>query len=311
MHAFLYSCREKLARRNSRDYCGYYLDVACLIVLRGAMANRETGPVLTQRGTDVPFTVCTVTAEIAGATGRIRYTALTIFHHHETGNSCTHMKYLLALLIVILVSVSLVLFNSGEQEQPGDTPVTGLPWQIDKLPNGNTRVFGITLGQTTLGEAIELLGNDMDLAIIAAPGEAGSLEAYYSHYSAGPITGRLILIMDITPDELAALREREFHDRGTRRYHLHPDDLQAAFRAPVGIITFLPSFNLDEDIVQGRFGMPDEVIQVNEQQKHLLYPGKGLDLILNSDSKELLQYLQPQAFSEHRAGLQQQPAAGE
>jgi hypothetical protein len=229
------------------------------------------------------------------------------FHHNETGNICTLMKYFLALLVVVLVSASLVFFKSDEQAS--DEPVTGLPWQIDNLPNGSTRVFGITLEQTTLGEAIELLGDDMDLAIIAAPGETGTLEAYYSHYSAGPITGKLILVLDIAPDVLQSLHERAFRDGGTRRYHLYPDDLTVAYRAPVSIITFLPSLDLDEDIVHGRFGTPVEVIRVNQQQ-HLLYPDKGLDLILNADSKELLQYLHPHAFNAHRAQLQQESDAG-
>jgi hypothetical protein len=219
------------------------------------------------------------------------------------------MKYFLALLAVSLLAVGLVFFDSGEQAS--DEPVTGLPWQIDTLPNGKTRVFGITLHQTTLGEAIALLGDDMDLAIIAAPGEAGSLEAYYSHYSAGPITGKLILVMDIAPDALASLRKRAFHDGGTRRYHLHPDDLPTAFQTPVGVITFLPSFNLDEDIVRDRFGMPAEVIQVSKQQKHLLYPDKGLDAVLTTDSKALLQYLPPKSFSAHRGELQKRSTAGE
>jgi len=219
------------------------------------------------------------------------------------------MKTFLALLIVVLLAAGLVFFKSNEKAS--DAPVTGLPWQIDKLPDGATRVFGITLGQTTLGAAIDLLGDDMDLAIIAAPDEAGSLEAYYSHYSAGPITGKLILVLDTAPDRLSSWRERAFHDGGTRRYHLHPDDLPAAFRAPVRVITFMPGFDLDEEIVQDRFGTATEVIQVNEQQKHLLYPDKGLDLILNSDNRDLLQYLRPQEFSSHRARLQQHPAPRE
>jgi hypothetical protein len=219
------------------------------------------------------------------------------------------MKILLALLIVILIAAGLVSLRNDEPAS--DAPVTGLPWQIDILPNGNTRVFGIELGQTTLGTAIEQLGNDMDLAIIAAPGETGTLEAYYSHYSAGPITGKLILIMDISPEMLTDIRGRAFHDGGTRRYHLHPDDLPAAFRAPVRVITFMPSFNLDETIARERFGTPAEIIHISEQQQHLLYPDKGLDLILNTDSKELLQYLNLPAFSVHRTSLQQMSAGGE
>ena len=213
------------------------------------------------------------------------------------------MKYFIALLIVILVAVGLVFFNSDEQGS--NQPVTGLTWQIDILPGGYTRVFGITLGQTTFSEAIEHLGDDLDLAIIAAPHETGTLEAYYSHYSAGPITGKLILVLDIAPNALSSMRERAFQDRGTRRYHLHPDDLPVAYRAPVRVITFLPSFDLDEEIAQARFGTPAEIIQVHAQQKHLLYPDKGLDLILNVDNKDVLQYLPPGQFSAHRAQLQQ------
>ena len=222
------------------------------------------------------------------------------------------MKYILALLIVIMVTAGLVFLGNGKNaERADDTPVTGLPWQIDILPNGNTRVFGIELGQTTLEAAIGHLGNDMELAIIAAPGETGTLEAYYSHYSAGPITGKLILIMEIPAELLADMRARAFQEGGTRRYRLHPADLAVASRAPVRVITFMPSFNLDESIAEERFGTPVEIIQVNEQQKHLLYPGKGLDLILNTDSRELLQYLQPRAFNEHRAMLQSQTTGEE
>ena len=218
------------------------------------------------------------------------------------------MKYFTLLLIVILAAAGLLFFN--EDEPHSNAPLTGLPWQIDILPDGHTRVFGITLGRTTLDEVIELQGDDLDLAIIAAPQETGTLEAYYSHHSFGPITGKLILILDIAPEILAAMRERGYQDGGTRRYHLHPDDLPVAFQAPVRIINFLPSLNLDEEIAQARFGTPAEIIQFNEQQKNLLYPEKGLDLILNADGKDVLQYLPPGDFSQHRTQLQQLSAAG-
>jgi hypothetical protein len=219
------------------------------------------------------------------------------------------VKTFIAVLIPVLLAVGLLFFNSNKPEN--DAVVTGLPWQIDILPEGNTRVFGITLGQTTLGEAIALLGDDLDLAIIATPYETGALEAYYSRYSAGPITGKLFLILDITPEALAPLRERAFQDGGMRRYHLHPDDLPVAYQAPVSAINFLPSFNLDEEIVLNRFGVPAEIIQVRAEQKHLLYPDMGLDLILNENSKEILQYLSPGKFSTHRARLQPLSATGE
>lgn len=211
------------------------------------------------------------------------------------------MKYVLVLLLVILVALGVVL--TGNDAPPNNEPVTGLPWQIDVLPGGDTRVFGITLGQTPFGEAMQQLGNDLDLAIIAAPDETGTLEAYYSHYSAGPITGKLILVMDVAANDLAAMRERSFQDGGTRRHHLHPDDLPAAYQAPVRIINFLPSLDLDAEIAHARFGMPAEVIQVNADLQHLLYPDKRLDLILSADGKEVLQYLTETGFDALRTRL--------
>lgn len=225
------------------------------------------------------------------------------------------MKYFTVLLIIILAALALVLFTSDKQhsseERYSDEPLTGLPWQIDRLPGGDTRVFGITPGRTTLGDAIGLLGNDMELAIIAAPHETGSLEAYYSRYSFGPITGKLILVMDIAPGALSSLRQRAFQDAGTRRHHLHPDDLPVAHRVPVKVINFLPSLDLDEEIAQARFGTPAEIIHASEQERHLIYPDLGLDLVLNTDGKDVLQYMRPDELDVHRTRLQQLSPAGE
>jgi len=86
-----------------------------------------------------------------------------------------------------------------------------------------------------------------------------------------------------------------------RRYRLHPDDMPLAYQAPVKVINFLPSFRLDEDIVQSRFGTPAETIQIGAGETE-----KGLDLILNTEGKDVLQYLPPQDLHKHRKLLQAQ-----
>lgn len=211
------------------------------------------------------------------------------------------MKYLLALLAVILFVVGLVMLTPND-ERPGEPP-TGLPWQIEVLPDGTPRVFGITLGRSTLGEAGERLGMDRELAIIAAPDEPGAMEMYYGHYSAGGITGKLILVADMAPAVLLELRERASQDGGTRRYRLQSDDLPIAYKTPVKLITFLPSVDLDADTIHNRFGMPAEIIERSAQVQHLLYPDKGLDVVIDPDGKEVLQYLTPQEFTKLRDRL--------
>ena len=91
-----------------------------------------------------------------------------------------------------LLAVVLAIFPFLNQSENAE-PLTGLPWQIDVLEDGSTRVFGLQIGVSTLSDAIDVLGGDMDLAIIAATDEVGSLEMYYGHYRAGLLSGKLVL----------------------------------------------------------------------------------------------------------------------
>ena len=214
------------------------------------------------------------------------------------------MKYTVVLLVLITLAISLLLLSPDTDNEQAEEPLTGLPWQIDSLPDGSSRVFGITPGQSTLGDVVEQLGNDMQLAIIAAPGESGNLEMYYSRYSASIITGKLIFVAKMADDTLLQLQERAFRDGGTRRYRLHPDDLPLAWQAPVKSIIFLPSVNLDEEIARNRFGIPAETIHSSEQVTHLLYPDKGLDFVIDRDGKEVLRYVAPRDFDTLRRQLE-------
>jgi hypothetical protein len=206
------------------------------------------------------------------------------------------------LLTVLLVVTGLTACSNDTQND--SELVTAFPWQIERLPNGTTRVFGIVPGQTTLDVAMAQLGDDNELAIIATPGETGSLEVYYSHYTAGLIEGKLILVADIEPDTLASMQMRARRKSGTHRLLLDEDDLPIARRAAVRAITFMPTFDLDEEITRARFGIPAEVLPVSAQEQHLLYPELGLDIVLNADGKDVLQYLSPDVFDTHGAQLQ-------
>jgi hypothetical protein len=206
------------------------------------------------------------------------------------------------VLTVLLVVTGLTACSNDTQHD--SEPVTGYPWQIERLPDGTTRVFGIVPGQTTLDVAMAQLGDDNELAIIAAPGETGSLEVYYSHYTAGLIEGKLILVADIEPDTLASVQMRARREGGTHRLLLDEGDLPTARHAAVRAITFMPTFDLDEEITRARFGIPAEVLPVSAQEQHLLYPELGLDIVLNADGKDVLQYLSPDDFDTHRAQLQ-------
>lgn len=216
----------------------------------------------------------------------------------------------LAILALIIAAIAAFMLLRPVADRDQARPVEGLPWQIETLTDGSSRVFGLELGRSTLGDARQRFGDGMKLGIVAAKGEEGALEAYFDSVSAGIILGRMILVAALDPTSLARLRERatrrDFMNETTYRYSLDPDDVPLALRAPIAAITFIPAANLDADTVLGRFGQPDERLRVDAHLEHFLYPGKGLDLILDDKGKEVLQYVAPREFARLREPLHQQ-----
>lgn len=208
------------------------------------------------------------------------------------------------------------IFTPHDASQAPAKP-SGLPWQVEALPNGASKVMGLTLGPagtaSVLGDAQQLWGEAVQVAIIAAPGEDGLLEAFVDPASAGFITGKIVITAQLSGANIRAMRERaiksEFMESTTRKYQLTPTDLQTALKAPITALSFIPQANLDADTVVARFGQPAERVRSNGHLEHFLYPAKGLDLALDTEGKELLQYVAPAEFDRLRQPLIKASAA--
>ncbi len=209
---------------------------------------------------------------------------------------------LLLALIAALFVLPLVLHGKDDSSEPSH----GLPWQIDALYGGKSRVFHLILGESTLQDAKQALGNDLQLALIAAPNEAGAVEAYFDRINTGFITGKMIVTAEIPAETLVKMRERaikqEYMESSTRRITLAREDLQLAMQSQIRAISFIPSINLDAGMVEQRFGTPAERIKIGSLE-HLLYPEKGLDVMLDTEGKELLQYVAPGRFAQLKEPL--------
>ena len=226
------------------------------------------------------------------------------------------MKKVLAL---ILLGLSVLLGPVVWQFihfDPQAVPASGLPWQIETLSGGESRVFGLIPGRSTLADARTRFGPEIQLAVVAEPNESGNVEGYYESVTAGFVAGKLIITADLPASVIDAMRERspktEYMQSTTRKARLADADLAAALAAPIRGIAFIPSAQLDEDIILERFGQPTERIRVSDHLEHLLYPARGLDLALDSKGRELLQYVAPARFEALRAPLRdqaQRPAA--
>lgn len=222
------------------------------------------------------------------------------------------MKFALSIIALILVALVVPFLIPGLAKQDGLNPETDLPWQIEVDGQGGSRVFGLQPGVSTLAQVKQKLGNEVEVAIIAEPNETGALEAYYGQVSLGFVLARVIVTVGAPEAAIVAMRERalkaQHMESTTRKITLHPDDLAVINDLPIKAVSVIPTVNLDEATVTQRFGQPGERLVVSEKRVHLLYPEKGLDVVVDADGKELLQYVAPRDFAMLRAPL---VAAGE
>jgi hypothetical protein len=211
-------------------------------------------------------------------------------------------NFLLAVGITFLLLCVMLLFPMPHPTESG-LEGNNLPWQIELDGAGQSRVFGLEPGVSTLAEARQHLGNDLEIAIIAARDEPGDLEAYYAQILLGKIQGRLILTLEIDPETLADMRRRtpksEYMESGTLKINLLSEDRLRAETSVIRAISFIPTASLDESLILQRFGEPAEKIQASGTLTHYLYPAKGLDIVHDAKGKEILQYVAPRHFEAH------------
>jgi hypothetical protein len=217
------------------------------------------------------------------------------------------MKFALSLIALVLIALIVPFLIPGSGRQDGVDPNSNLPWQVADDGQGGSTVFGLKPGISTLAEVRQRLGNEIEVAILAEPNEIGSLEGYYAQVPLGFVLAKMVVTVDASDAEISAMRERALRARHmestTRRITLHPDDLAAADRLPIRAISVIPASNIDEATIIQRFGEPGERIAVSDKRTHLLYPKLGLDVVVDKDGKELLQYVAPKQFARLREPL--------
>jgi hypothetical protein len=222
------------------------------------------------------------------------------------------MKTVLIVFALIVLALALPLFMMPDRLPEGID--RNLPWQITLDGTGNSEVFGLTPGQSRLADARALFGNDFETAVIAAANQAGALEASYPQRAFGFVQARLILTLDVSPEEISAMRERalkrEYMEGSNKKFTLHPDDRARAENVIIRAISLIPSARLDEEIILSRFGKAAEVLPEGEYLTHYLYPDKGLDVVLDKKGREILQYVAPRDFAAQiRSPLEKATAA--
>lgn len=212
----------------------------------------------------------------------------------------------LAVVVVVLGGALAWPLLRGASTLPGPagSAPTDLPWQVQVLDGGGTRVFGLQPGRSTLADVEQRFGDNLRVGLIVPTGGGPALEGFVESFQAGFISGKLVLAFEGEPAWLVAAQARatrnEVGEGGrSRRYGLSVQDLLQARKAPLVGLTFIPAAQLDEVAVVQRFGAPPERYVGRDGERQFLYPLQGVAVALPPEAgdgaraKAVIQYVAP------------------
>ncbi len=202
------------------------------------------------------------------------------------------------LAIALLLGSAVVLLRLDEGERR--VAVEKLPWDVRRLADGGTEVFGWALGHTTLKQVSDELGAIPEVGVFVGPGDAIVAEAYFGRVRLGVLEARLVARLDIDGATLRAFADRGIKSKpmpsGARRLEMLETDLRVAYHSAIAALSYVPYANYERGLVEQRFGEPAERIALSETAAYWLYPETGLAILIDDEGREVLEYVDPRDF---------------
>ncbi|HHT00423.1 MAG TPA: hypothetical protein ENK73_06150 [Thiomicrospira sp.] len=199
------------------------------------------------------------------------------------------------LFIGSILGFSLLLLIQPEREAIDQSQ---LPWNASFDDKGKLHALGLTVHESTLKDAMNLYGKDVEVKIFSKMDETNkSLEAYFPVIYIGSIKAALALKLDAPDVEIDKAfnngKKMSLTTSGEREVELYNYDIATFFDTPVSSFTLVPRNNLTERAISIRFGEPDRKEVQSDGLPHWFFNRLGLEMILDKEGPEALQYTAP------------------
>lgn len=207
------------------------------------------------------------------------------------------------LALTLLLPVSLLVVGwwlLRPAPERADIDPAELPWNLQVSDAGQVRAFGLWLGRATLADAEQRFGTTAEAGLFVDPDGRRSVEAYFDRLTLAGLNAKLVLELRADAgllDQLAAASTRRISLRsGSVRLELPDAQARQLRQLPLRSITYAPRIDLEPATLTARFGEPARIVAVDERRSHWLYPERGLDILVDRDGREVMQYLLPAEF---------------
>lgn len=174
--------------------------------------------------------------------------------------------------------------------------IDALPWHAQVNEQGNLKVLGLTLNESSTRDAMALYGKEIEIMLFTDHDtQPISVESFFESMHIGyAFRGRLVLTLNTNAAQLDSMLQRggkvKSLDTGHREITLSGQDLHLAVDLPIKYLTFIPQSKIDESIIEQRFGQPTRDYEGEDGLRRWSYPEKQLTVIFDGTGRKVLEF---------------------
>ncbi|MCS5592745.1 MAG: hypothetical protein NZ775_09505 [Gammaproteobacteria bacterium] len=204
-------------------------------------------------------------------------------------------RIVLIILLITLVIYGVFYLSTRDVEIPDNQ---AMPWQSYVNDQGNTVVFDLTMGESTLADSMRLFGSEVEASLFEDKNQnqdqEQTLEVFFSSTKVGGISAKVILNLALNNQQFDYLsnnvKETEVMPTGNKKTIFNQAGESSMFGLRVSALTFIPSADLSPDTLLGSFKKPARVEPLELGVEYWYYPDKGLRIIVDAKGKEILEF---------------------
>ncbi|BAF61779.1 hypothetical protein [Candidatus Vesicomyidisocius calyptogenae] len=169
-----------------------------------------------------------------------------------------------------------------------------MPWQSFINSQGNTVVFNLTMGHSSLIDAMHLFGSEAEIAMFGSESKEPELEVFFSNTKVGGISVGVILNLIFDQKDTKYLnnniKELRVMSSGVRKTTFNLMAKISMLDLKIKSLTLIPKVDLSKEIIINLFGEPSRVELVSQSVSYWYYLIKGVRIIIDDDNKEILEF---------------------
>lgn len=199
-------------------------------------------------------------------------------------------------VVIIILLLSFVIYgefylSTRDIEIPENQ---AMPWQSYVNDQGETVVFDLTMGKSTLSDAMRLFGSEVEASLFEDKDKQQNLEVFFASTKVGGISAKVILNLNFNNYQFDYLsnniKEIEVMPTGNKKTSFNKAGESSMFALTIKALTFIPKADLSADTLTSLFKKPVRIDLVDSRIEYWHYPDKGLRIIVDKENKEILEF---------------------